>query len=263
MVFQESWRWHTAVWCCATVTLVSACADEASPDERATLDFLGIHQSELLGGAPPEDLAEFENWFTYTQQHEIVECMGDSGFDYAPVLSYSSPDSFADFTSQEFAEAHGFGVVDAVLGANDEPESASDPNARNPHRNSPEYSTALERCAIQAAEEVNRQTELTRLRALDHEIVAAIAADAEVVAAAEAWRECAASAGIHAVSRRDLIETFLDEALTAEPSRLDEIRAAEINAAVQTYGCSTEFDRVWRDRGAVVGPMVAGTAWGE
>lgn len=259
----HGWRWCSAVGCCVTLTLASACTDDVAPDEPAAVDFVEIHQAELLGGASPDDLAQLENWFTYTQQQEIVECMAESGFEYAPVLLTSTSDSFADFTSREYAEAHGFGVVDAVLGADDEPQPASDPNAGNPYRNSPEYSATLERCATEAAEEANRQTGLSQLRALDEEVVAAIAADPEVIDAAETWQECAASAGISAASRRDLIDTFLEEALVTDPARLGELRAAEVDAAVQTYGCSTAFDRVWRARGAVVGPLVAGTAWGD
>ena len=238
----------------------------ASPQVRAAED--------VYAGLAPNSTSDAFELGTVSRREQLMgECMSARGLTYRPKDPRGLVDvvTNSDFTSLDYARRYGFGVTAFPRFA-----TTPDPNARYvdalpaPARNA--YEVQLESCVDAAADQDARTPVLAEARQRAARGQTRVLSDSRYRAAERAWVRCSTAAGHPAASRPDLIaglrtdrEHVLARLTASAPSgsagsmpdveeraaqdrAYQALRAVEIRAAVDTFPCSVDLDRVFAER---------------
>lgn len=232
--------------------------------------------AEVAGVLSIQDQVTLDRERTEIIERAIAECMTGKGFRYEPYLDAYFLNGAAhglstDLTSLDYAENHGFGIVDGA-GAPPSVDIPADPNNEwlfsQPADLQVAWSTALDGPTAdgsQTCREAGNEAFESEI-GFDYDelgtIYEQVRSSPTVLAAQQAWSQCAAEAGFPAADRLALIELFDqrvsdltggapfadgDPLADVDPTALAALRADEIAAAVATFPCSQEYDAAFAE----------------
>lgn len=226
-------------------------------------------QFELsMAGLLPKDASDDLNLrLADREQHLVADCMHHDSFQYTPVDAHSIIDTTTetDFTSLSYAQNYGFGISSW-------PQFQPDHSGNETYRDSlsggapKNYENALQQCADTADYQADREFGVSA--ATDHfnAVNGQAQRDPRLVSARQAWQSCAQHHGYPDLSRDALIAALRNDynsildAIGVRPSlvgdadrerraeqdpRYQRFRQREIAAAVATFPCSQDLDRIY------------------
>jgi hypothetical protein len=226
-------------------------------------------QFELsMAGLLPKDASDALNLrLADREQHLVADCMHHDSFQYTPVDAHSIIDTTTetDFTSLSYAQNYGFGISSW-------PQFQPDHSGNETYRASlsggapKNYENALQQCADTADYQADREFGVSA--ATDHfnAVNGQAQRDPRLVGARQAWQSCAQHHGYPDLSRDALITALRNDynsildAIGVRPSlvgdadrerraeqdpRYQRFRQREIAAAVATFPCSQDLDRIY------------------
>jgi len=228
---------------------------------------------DILAGALPErDADRFELDLAARKEFLLAECMADSGLAYEARDPHSLVDvvTNTDFSSIDYAREYGFGITTFPT------FTGTDPNAALVDALPADQRLAYDEQRTECAESANTRAQQEfgveeanrKFAAVDDRI----RADSRFHAAESEWTTCATAKGYDQRSRTALIDSLHEEydpimlrlqtqvtdsgiapehqdatthELAAHDPEFQQLKNKEKTAAVDTFPCSRELDRVY------------------
>ncbi|MER5636451.1 hypothetical protein ABT095_05815 [Kitasatospora sp. NPDC002227] len=227
-------------------------------------------EAVLAGLLPQSESNRFNSELAARTERLIADCMRDKGLQYFPKdpLSLTDPETSTDFSSLAYAQTHGFGIAAwptfAPSHENDHVTAALTGQERQ------RYDAALTSCSDSSAKRAAKEFGIAQGNADYDRTDRAVTSDPEYRRALTEWADCARKKGYDNRSRLDLINQLrseymelmkkinnsipmesapsqeeLERRTKAEPA-YQKFARKEIQAAVETFPCSTVTDSVYR-----------------
>jgi hypothetical protein len=246
---------------------VAACSPNGGGAEASDVAARAAHLEDILAGvAPDRDADQFELDLAGRKENLIATCMAGHQMTYQPRDPHSVVDTVTntDFASKDYAAQYGFGIATFPT------FSGTDGNAQYLKSLSEdqrrEYQKCDETANTQAQDEYGVKQANDRFTQRDD----AVRADSRYTAAQAQWATCAAAKGYQQPNREALIDSLrtdhdkILQRLTAktgdapDPDRavrelagadqeFQAFQARERQAAVDTFPCSQDLDRVYAE----------------
>ncbi|MFJ9953661.1 hypothetical protein [Kitasatospora sp. NPDC091207] len=225
----------------------------------------------LAGLIPKSEGSRFDLELAARSEGLIAACMSTKGLQYIPKdpRSLVDTETSTDFSSLVYAQGKGFGIAAwprfAPSHENDAYTSALTGASLS------RYNAILESCAMSSSQLADREFGVRRGNSDYNRIDGKVRSDSRYRVAEKAWSACAKSNGYDHSSRsafimelraeyhtlmqeinsrsgaaRVLSQDEMESQAKSDP-RYQEFSRKEIDAAVATFSCSQEADRVYRE----------------
>ncbi len=246
---------------------VAACSPSGGGAEGPDVAARAAHLEDILAGvAPDREADQFELDLAGRKESLIAACMTGHGMTYQPRDPRSVVDTTTntDFASKDYAAQYGFGIsaFPAFTG--------TDTNAQYLKTLSDTQRRDYEKC--QDSANTQAQDEYGVKQANEHftQLDDTVRADRQYTAAQAQWSKCAATKGYPQPTRETLIDSLradydkILQHLTAKAGTVEDpdravrelagsdqefqaFQARERQAALDTFPCSQDLDRVYAD----------------
>ncbi len=253
----------------AGVVVIRATGGDGTPRSTPLGGYTTQFELSMAGLLPKDSNDALNLRLVDREQHLVADCMHHNSFRYAPVDAHSIIDTTTetDFTSLSYAQTYGFGISSW-------PQFQPDHSGNNTYRDSlsggtlNNYENALKQCADNAEYQADREYGVGAATERFDAINGQVQPDPRLVGARQAWQSCAQRNGYPDPSREALIATLrndynsvLDaigvhtslvgdsarERRAEQDPRYQRFRQREIAAAVTTFPCSQDLDRIYAE----------------